>query len=199
MGYHENGQAQSALERPDQFVEVARADRIEAGGRLIEEHQFRIERERTRQRHALDHAARQFRRKAVGNLRPQAHHRELRRCDLVEQPLRDGEIFAHRKLDILTNGQRREQRALLEQDAPAPLHRAARGGIGGIEIDAEHFDAAGDLRHEADDGARQHRLAGAGGPDEAEDLAAPHIEIEPVEHARRAELHGDVAHPDDRI
>ena len=30
MGYHENGQAQSALQGPDQFVEVAGADRIEA-------------------------------------------------------------------------------------------------------------------------------------------------------------------------
>src|SRR5581483_12185039 len=50
-----------------------------------------------------------------------------------------------------------------------------------------------------DDGARQHRLAGAGGTDEAEDLAAPDVEIESVQHARRAELHGDVANPDDGV
>jgi len=51
--------------------------------------------------------------------------------------------------------------------------RTAQRGIGGVEIDTEHFDAAGDLGHEADDGARQDRLAGAGGTDKAQNLAAP--------------------------
>ena len=58
---------------------------------------------------------------------------------------------------------------------------------------------AGDLRHEADDGARQHRFAGAGRADEAQNLAALDVEIEPVEHARLAELHGDVANADDGV
>ena len=129
----------------------------------------------------------------------QAHHHELGHHDLVEQALRDVEIFAHRKLDVLAHRKRGEQRALLEQDAPAPLDAAPRRGIGIVEIDAEHLDAAGDLRHEADDGARQHRLAGAGGTDEAQDLAALDVEIEAVEHARLAELHGDVADPDDGV
>src|SRR5581483_6431576 len=48
VGYHENGQAQSPLKRADQFVEIAGADRIEAGGRLIQKYQFRIERQRAR-------------------------------------------------------------------------------------------------------------------------------------------------------
>src|SRR3981081_1059328 len=72
-------------------------------------------------------------------------------------------------------------------------------GVSRVEIDAEHLDAAGDLWHQADDGAGQHRLAGAGRADEAQNLAAPHIEVEPVENARRAELHGDVADPDDGV
>src|SRR5581483_717097 len=66
-------------------------------------------------------------------------------------------------------------------------------------IDAKHLDAAGHLRHQPDDGPRQNRLAGAGGANEAEYLAAPDVEIEPVEHAGIAELHSDVAHPDDRV
>ena len=69
----------------------------------------------------------------------------------------------------------------------------------GIEIDAEHFDAAADLGHETDDGARQDRLARAGRADKAQDLAALDVEIEPVEHAGRAELHGDVADADDGV
>ena len=58
----------------------------------------------------------------------------------------------------------------------------------GVEIDPEHLDAACELGHEADDGARQHRLAGAGSADETEDLAAADIEIEAVEHPSRPEV-----------
>ena len=46
MGYHENGQPQSALQGPDQFVEIAGADRVQPRGRLVEEHKFRVEREK---------------------------------------------------------------------------------------------------------------------------------------------------------
>ena len=67
VGYHENGQAQSTLQRSHQFVEIAGADRVETGGRLIEEHEFRIERQRARERHPLDHAAGEFRRKSIGD------------------------------------------------------------------------------------------------------------------------------------
>ena len=55
------------------------------------------------------------------------------------------------------------------------------------------------LGHEADDGARQHRLAGAGRTDKAQNLAALHVEIEPVQNLGRAELHRDVANPDDGV
>src|SRR4029077_17778149 len=67
------------------------------------------------------------------------------------------------------------------------------------EVDAEHLDASAHLGDQSDDGAGQHRLAGAGGTDEAQDLTAPDVEIEPVEHPRPAELDGDVANPDDGI
>ena len=40
---------------------------------------------------------------------------------------------------------------------------------------------------EPDDGAQQHRLAGAGAADHAQDLAAPDVEVEPVVHDLRAE------------
>src|SRR4030081_715775 len=199
VGYHENGQAQSALQGPDQIVAAAGADRIKARGRLVEEDQFGIERERAGQRHALDHAARELRGKTVGHFGAQSHQNELGDRDLVEQPLRDVEIFAHRKLDVLSHGERGKQRALLEQDAPAPFDPAPLRGVGGVEIDPEHLDTPADLGDEADDGARQHRLARAGRTDEAEDFAPLHVEIEPVEDLGRAELHRDVADPDDGV
>src|SRR5689334_10405547 len=42
MGYHENRQAQSTLQGPDEFVEIAGADRVETRCRLVEKHQLRI-------------------------------------------------------------------------------------------------------------------------------------------------------------
>ena len=47
-------------------------------------------------------------------------------------------------------------------------------GADSIEIGQEGIDGARTLRHEAEDGAGQDRLALAGGPDEAEDLAPLH-------------------------
>src|SRR6202022_1129183 len=149
--------------------------------------------------HALDHAAGEFGRKTVGDFGAQSNHAELGHRDLVEQSLRDVEIFAHRKLDVLPHAERGKQRALLEQDAPAPLDAAPRRGACGVEVDAEHFDAAADLGDEADDGAGQHRFAGAGRTDEAQNFAALDVEIEPVQHLGRAELHRDIANPDDGV
>ena len=53
-----------------------------------------------------------------------------------------------------------------------------------VEIDAEHFDRAGAFRQQPDDGAHQHRLAGARGTDEAEHFAAQHVESTPVSTGR---------------
>ena len=51
-------------------------------------------------------------------------------------------------------------------------------------------------RLQPDDRAQQHRLAAAGAADDAEDLAAPHVEVEAVMHGLRAEAGYQAAHPD---
>ena len=48
-------------------------------------------------------------------------------------------------------------------------------GLGDVYKRQEYLDAAGDLGDEADDGARQHRLAGPRGADKAQDLSLIHI------------------------
>ena len=57
-------------------VEIAGADRIEAGGRLVQDTSSGSSAS-ARQRHALDHAAGEFGRVAVGNFGLEAHHHEL--------------------------------------------------------------------------------------------------------------------------
>ena len=49
-------------------------------------------------------------------------------------------------------------------------------------------------RLQADDRAHQHRLAGARPADHADDLAAPHVEVEPVVHDLVAEAVAQPAH-----
>src|ERR1700690_3210516 len=42
VGDHENGEAKRVLQGGDEIVELARPDRVEAGGRLVEEQQIGI-------------------------------------------------------------------------------------------------------------------------------------------------------------
>jgi len=54
---HEDGEAERLLECPDQRIELARGDRVESGGRLIQKQEGGIKRQRTSQCHALGHAS----------------------------------------------------------------------------------------------------------------------------------------------
>ena len=109
----------------DQLVEFRGADRVEARRRLVEEDQLRIERKRPRQRRALDHAARQFRRKFVRRVRLEADELDLEHGELVHEALRKIARLPHRHLNVLLHRQAGKQRAVLEQHAPALLERPA--------------------------------------------------------------------------
>ena len=113
-------QPQGTLERQRQFVERRRPDRVEPGGRLVEEQEFGIERQRARKSRALPHPARQFGRIFGPRVGGQSGHHDLVRGDLVQQrEIKVGIEFAKRHLHVLGDGQRREQRAALKQHAPA--------------------------------------------------------------------------------
>ena len=60
--------------------------------------------------------------------------------------------------------QRRKQRAVLEQHAEPHVEPQPLGLARLVEVDAEQLDRAGLLAVEAEDGAQQHRLAGARAP-----------------------------------
>ncbi len=128
-----------------------------------------------------------------------AHH-DLVGCDLVEQRAVDRGIeFLDRDLDILGDGQRREQRAALEQDAPALADIDRLGLVAPDRRFAEHEDLARERGLEPDDRAHQHRFAGARSADHAEDLAAPHVEIEAVVDDLVAERVAQPPHRDDDL
>jgi hypothetical protein len=64
---------------------------------------------------------------------------------------------------------------------------------------AEHGDLARLRILQADDRAHQHRLAGARAADDAEDLAAPDVEVEPLVNDLVAEPVGEAADLDDGL
>ena len=129
----------------------------------------------------------------------QAGHGDLVAGDLVEQRLLDErEIFADRHLDILGDGQGREERAVLEQHSPAPADILRLVLLAPDHIFAEHLDVAGVRHLKADDRAHQHRLAGARSADDAENLAAADIEVEAVMDDLVAEAVLEPADRDDR-
>ena len=96
--------------RPSVFcsvlIKIAGGNRIEPRGRLVQEDDRGIERQRAGQRHPLGHAARQFGWKLVAVLCGKPDHFKLGVGDLVHQGFRQVEIFAQGKLDVLTHGQR---------------------------------------------------------------------------------------------
>ena len=108
----------ASLQLADQLVEIGGADRIEPGGRLIEEDDLGIERQR-RARPALAHAAGQLGR--VLRRRRQAHHRDLEFGERAAGLGVEIGLAAHRHLDILGHRQCREQGPVLEHHAPALL------------------------------------------------------------------------------
>src|SRR5664279_190531 len=197
VGHHEDGETQCLLQRADEPVEVAGGDGVEAGGRLIEEDDLRVERQGAGERDALDHAAGKLGRKFRRVVGIEANHLQLHDGKIGHQTIGEAKVLAHGKLDVLAHAQRREQRALLEEDAPTAFHRLPFAVAGRVRVDAENADGAGFLRHEAEPGAQQHRFAGTGAANDPQNLAGTDIERQAVEHALVTEADGEIMDIDD--
>ena len=198
MGDQEYGETERLLQGAGEVIECRGADGVEAGGGFVEEQQRRIQRERTRQTGALAHAARQLRRQFVQRVRRQPGKLHLQQRQLVQQRFGQlGMMFLQRHLHVFADGQRREQRTVLEQYAGAALDVQAILGIARAAVDAEDFDLAIVGFAQADDRTHQHRLAAARAADHADDLAAPHVEVEVLMHHLFAELIAQPADFDD--
>ena len=83
---------------------------------------------------------------------------------------------------------------MLEQNAPVALDQLLAKFLGLGEFLAEHFDGSGARLNEADHGAQQHRLAGAGCTDKAQNFAALDVEIHAFQDFLALEIDLQVAH-----
>ena len=108
VGHHEHGEAEGPLQAEHELIKGGGADRIEAGGGLVEEQDVGVERERAREPGALAHAPRQLGRVLGGGLRGEPHHADLEGGDLVDQSRTEIGVLLERHFDILRHRQRAE-------------------------------------------------------------------------------------------
>ena len=159
LGEHDRG-APLLVDAPQHAEQLVARDRVELGGRLVEQQQPRPRGERRAERHALELAARQLVRRAVEQ--PGDAERERRLLD----PARDGgrapaavlererELRAHRAHHHLRLG-------VLEQRAGdgRQLGRAVVARVEAAGQQPPRELAAVEVRHEARGGTQQRRLA----------------------------------------
>src|SRR3979490_3191326 len=100
-------------------------------------------------------------------------------------------MLPHRHLDVLQHGERGEQCAVLEEDAPAFLDLEAILWRQRLGVLPEQPDVAGIGLDEAGDDAHEHRLALARAADDGEDLAAIDVEAKTVPNLLAAEALGE--------
>src|SRR5690606_33887066 len=101
-------------------------------------------------------------------------------CQLVHQLFAHMEMVAVMHVNVLRNRECRKQRASLKQDAPAPLLDAAFIRRQFLQINTDQFDAPGIRFFQPQYRAQTDGLARARSTDNADDFAAPNLQIEMV-------------------
>ena len=96
-------------------------------------------------------------------------------------------MLAQRERDVLADGERVEEGALLEQHAHLPAHRDERVLVERLEARAFHLDAALVRTQEAVQVLQEDALPAAAAAEEDERLAGRHVEVDPAQHRLVAE------------
>ena len=127
VGDGDRGRAHLGDELADQLVDDVGQDRVEAGGRLVEEDHLGVGGDGAGEADALLHAARELGRVEVGGLGAEADAGELRDRELAGRP-RAERVAAgvdQPEGDVLPDRQAVEERAALEQHAEVAEQGAA--------------------------------------------------------------------------
>ena len=144
------------------------AQRIEPGGRLVQEDELRIVQQRLRQPHALEHALAVAAQRAIGG---------VQQVDARQQPIDAGvqrdaaqPIEPPVEPQQLGRGERVVKAEMLGKKADARADRAI------AERRAQHVPRAGRRRDQRQQHLDRRGLAGAVRPEKAEDLAGAHLQ-----------------------
>ena len=162
---------------PQQFLAHQQARLlIERAERLVEENEARAQHQRACDADALAHAAGQLRR--IGAAETGETHEGERLVHAPNNFRAVGAGPAQAECDVVPHVEPGESGIFLEHDPDLVGDGAGNGA-------AFHLDGARRRRDQPGDDLEQRALAAARGPDHAEELAAPKLEIEPAERRHR--------------
>ena len=183
VGDHDGGDAEAPLQRLDLVAQAHAHPRIERRQRLIEQQERGRGCQRASQRHALLLAARQLCRILVALLR---HADELQKLgdtgrNLAARLAPVDEAITH----VPRHSQIGKQRIGLKDDAEVALRRRQARHVAAADLDCARV-----LHLEAGDHPQQSGLAAARRPQEADELAALHLERDVIERGEGAEALG---------
>src|SRR5260370_10392531 len=177
VGDRNRGRADLTHAFDDQIIDYIRHDRIEAGGRLVEKHNFRIGGDRTRQCYRLLHSAGKFGRAQQRDFWPEPDGCELGERDLSGRRPLHAASSNQTERDILPYAERIEQGAALKQHAEF-LHQLFTGAarqpdrLGAVDADRARFGL-----QQAEDALDQDRFSRTGAADDNEALAAAAVDV----------------------
>jgi hypothetical protein len=176
MGDDDAGQAKAVVEALDQAHDHPAGDRVQAGQRLVVDHQRRVQGQRAGQGHAPGHAAGKLARPGLA-CGQQADRIELEVDDAADQRRRQFRMRAQGQGHVLGHAQVGQQAVALQQHADTLAHfqqvaAAARHRL------AEHFHAACRGRQFAGQRRQQGRLAAARRTQHRGDAAARHRQVD---------------------
>ena len=181
----------------DQLVDHVGHDRIEAGGRLVEEDDLRLARRwrgPARRASACRRTAPTERARRFPAPRPTL--RELGERHLPGLGRRHAVALDQSEGDVLPDAQRVEQGAALEQHAELAHHVGALAIAEAGRLLAVDLDRAAVGPHQAEDAFQQHRLAGARAADHDDRFAGRDVEVDAAQHLLGAEGLVDAAQRD---
>ncbi len=169
VGDDQDRRLDALVQVDDQLVEERRANRVEAGVRLVEQNDLRVQDQRPGQAGALAHPARDLPRQLVLGA-AQTDQVHLLHDDVPHLLLRLARVLAQREGDVVVEVHRPEQGAVLEQDAEELPHLVEVPLLEPADVPALDDDRARVRAEQPDQGLEQHGLAGAGRSEQDRDL-----------------------------
>src|SRR5438552_6179784 len=193
---HDHGHA-ALPQRAHDLEHRAHQLRIEGAGRLVEQHDPGLERDRARDGHPLLLAARELARRVAGTI-GEADSLQCGSPQLLGARARLARDLAQRERHV---AERRHVRIEVEG---LEYHADALPGVVDVgprveHVDAVHHDAAGGRLLQPVEAAQQGRLARARRPDHEHQLTFGHPEIDALQDVKGAEMLVDAARVDDRV
>jgi hypothetical protein len=175
MGHDERRKSELPLVFGDHGKNGVAAQRIEAGGRLVEKHEFRTGNDRSGKRETLLHAAGKLAGVTISmiiNFKLSQSFKAALTDLIVCEVCR---LFK-RERHILQSRQRIEEGIALEEETATPAKLRSGGGISETQGTSVKADPACIRLHDVCQALKEHGLAGSARAEKAKNAASQHLE-----------------------